>query len=222
MSVMREDEGDRAARAGREGHAVRPQDAAAVAAGPADAARAVLAGLQQSAADAYAAITAADDALRVLAGRRVTAERALRRAAARHAAAARAAAAHARARPGPFAQLATGLRARREWRQQRPVLEAALGAAERQLTMARQVLSAAKADFTAGVSARAEVAATLRRLTAECAAARAQIAAADGGGLLGASRATQPRPRRSGQRDGLLHGTSRRPNVTSIPQTRSR
>jgi hypothetical protein len=148
--------------------------------GPADAARALLAGLQRSAAEAYAAITAADDALRVLAGHRVTAERALRLAAARRQAAARAAAAHARARPGPLAQLSTRFRAGREWRRQRPAIESALAAAERRLTAARQALSAAKHDFTARLAARADAAATLRRLTAECAAARAQIAAADG------------------------------------------
>ena len=143
-----------------------------------DAARAQLATLQRSAAEAYTAITVADDGLRVLATHRVTAERALRLAAARHQAAARAVAAHARTRPGPFAQLATRFRARGEWRREQPALEAALADTQRQLAAARQALAAAKQDFTAGISARAEVAATLRRLTAECAAVRAQIAAA--------------------------------------------
>ena len=146
--------------------------------GAGDTAPVRLAGLQRSAAEAYAAITLADDALRVFAGRRVTAERALRFAAARHAAAARAAAAHARARPGPLAQLVSRFRARREWGEQRPGLEAALSAAELQLTAARQELSAAKSDFTDRLAARTAAAATLRRLTAECAAVRAEITAA--------------------------------------------
>jgi hypothetical protein len=176
MSAMRDDEGDRAVRPGGDGRGGRPEDADG--AGRADTAGALLAGLQHSAAEAYAAITLADDALRVFAGRRVTAERALRFAAARHAAAARAAAAHARARPGPFAQLVSRFRARREWGEQRPGLEAALSAAEPQLTAARQELSAAKSDFTDRLAARAAAAATLRRLTAECAAVRAEITAA--------------------------------------------
>ena len=145
-----------------------------------DAARARLAGLQHAAAEAYAAIAVADEALRVAARHRVTSERSLRLAAGRHAAAARALAAHARARPGPFAQLATWFRAGKEWRQRQPALEAALADAERQLAVARQALSAAKDDFTAQVASRATVAATLRRLTAECEAARAQIVALDG------------------------------------------
>jgi hypothetical protein len=139
---------------------------------------ALLAGLQHSAADAYAAITAADEALRVLAGQRVAAERALRLAAGRHQAAARAAAAHARSRPGLLAQLATRLRAGREWRRQRAALETALAAAGRQLAAARQALSEAKDEFAARLAGRTAAAATLRRLTAECAAARGRIAAA--------------------------------------------
>lgn len=146
-----------------------------------DAARARLAGLQRDAAEAYAAITAADEALRALARHRVTAERALRLAAARHQAASRAAAAHARGRPGPFARLATRFRTDRQWRQQRPELQSALAAAERQLSVARQALSDAKEDFAARLAARATAAATLRSLTADCAAARAEIAGADGG-----------------------------------------
>ena len=160
-------------------HARPPRDASG--AGSTDAARALLADLQHGAAEAYAAITAADEALRAAARHRVTAERALRLAAGRHAAATRAMAAHVRARPGPFAQLASWFRAGREWRQRQPALDAALAAAERQLAMARQALSAAKDDFTARVARRAAAAATLRHLTAECAAARAQIAARGGG-----------------------------------------
>ena len=185
MTDERDDDGDRAAReedgdlAACAQHARPRRDTGG--AGSADAARALLAGLQRGAAEAYVAITAADDALRVAARHRVTAERGLRLAAARHAAAARAVGAHARARPGPFTQLASSFRAGRQWSQRQPGLEAALTAAERQLAMARQALSAAKDDFTARVARRAAAAATLRRLTAECAAARAQIAALDGG-----------------------------------------
>lgn len=186
MPGKRDDDGDRAVcqedgeLAACAGHARPPRDSGG--AMSADTARALLAGLQQGAAEAYAAITAADEALRVAARHRVTTERALRLAAARHAAATRAVAAHARARPGPFAQLASCFRAGREWRRRQPGLEAARTAAERQLAMARQALSAAKDDFTAQVARRAGVAATLRRLTAECAAARAQIAALDSSG----------------------------------------
>lgn len=146
----------------------------------ADAARVRLAGLQRGAAEAYTAITAADAALQVLAGHRVAAERALRLAAARHQAASMAAAVHARARPGPFARLATPFRAAREWRRQRPELESALADAERQLHAARQALSQVKGDFMARLAVRAAAAARLRHLTAECGAALARIAAADG------------------------------------------
>jgi hypothetical protein len=196
MPAERGEDGANAAWAADEGHARPPGDEAGGRGGDggrgdggrgdggrrADAARARLGDLQQSAAEAYAAIAAADDALRVFALRRVAAERGLRLAAARHAAASRAAAAHARARPGPIAQLATGFRARREWRQQQPAFAAALTAADRQLGTARRALSEAKDDFTARLAARAAAAATLLRLTAQCAAERAEIAAADGAG----------------------------------------
>ncbi len=184
MSATHDDDGDRAGYA-EDGdltacarHA-RPTRAGG-GAGRADAGRALLAGLQHGAAEAYAAIVAADEALRAAARHRVTSERALRLAAGRHAAASRAVAAHARARPGPFAQVATWFRAGREWRRRQPALEAALASAERQLAVARQALSAAKDDFTARVASRAAVAAPLRGLTAECEAVRAQIAALDG------------------------------------------
>ena len=149
-----------------------PRDAGG--AGSADAARALLAGLQHGAAEAYAAITAADEALRVLAGHRVTAERALRLAAARHAGGLAGRRPRTRG-PGPARSPSwpPGSAQEGEWRQRRPALEAALADAERQLAAARQALSAAKDDFAARVAARAAVAATLRRLTAECAAARA-------------------------------------------------
>jgi hypothetical protein len=146
----------------------------------ADAARVRLAGLQHGAAEAYAAITAADAALQVLAGHRVAAERALRLAAARHQAASLAAAVHARARPGPFARLATRFGATGKWRRQRPGLESALADAERQLRAARQALSQVKGDFMARLAVRAAAAARLRHLTAECGAALARIAAAAG------------------------------------------
>ena len=97
----------------------------------ANAARARLALLRGSAAEAYAAITSADAALRTLAEHRVAAEGALRHAAARHRAAARAVAAHARVRPGPLAQLATRFRAGRHWRERRTALAAAAADAER-------------------------------------------------------------------------------------------
>jgi hypothetical protein len=164
---------DHAAPAGDGGHARRSGDADD--ARRAEAARARLEDLQHSAAEAYAAITVADDALRVLARQRVTAERVLRLAAAHHQAAWRAAAAHARARPGPFAQLATRFRVGREWRQARPALETALADTERQLVAARQALSEAMEDFAARLAARTAAATTLRRLTGECAATRAQI-----------------------------------------------
>jgi chromosome segregation ATPase len=197
MSAMHDDEGQRAAGAGH-GTTACPGHPAAAGAGPettacprhaadarraetADEARARLADLQLCAAEAYAEISLADDALRALARCRMTAERDLRLAAVRHHAAERAVAAHARARPGPAAQLATRFRARARWRQARPPLDAALADAERQLRAARRALSAVKRDFTARLAVRAAAAARLRRLTAECGAALARIAAADDG-----------------------------------------
>ena len=122
MLAERGQDGDHAAGAADAGRARRPVDGDAgadVDAG-AGAASARLADLQRGAAEAYAAITMADEALRVLAGQRVTAERALRRAAARHQAASRAVAAHARGKPGPLARLATEAGAVRLWRERRP------------------------------------------------------------------------------------------------------
>jgi hypothetical protein len=179
MSMTRDDGGGRVECAG-DGDSERHQEGADDP-GHTDAARALLTSLQYRAAEAYAAIVAADEALRLLAGHRVTAERALRLTAARHQAAVRAVAAHERAIPGPLVQLATQLRAGREWRRQRPALREALADAERQLAAARHGLSEVKHDFTARLAARAAAAATLRHLTAECAAALSQIAAADGG-----------------------------------------
>jgi hypothetical protein len=143
-----------------------------------DAAGARLAILRASAAGAYDAIVAADEALRVLAGRRVAAERVLRHVATLHQVAARAADAHARARPGPVALLASRLRAGREWRERRAILAQALTDAERLLADTRQALADVKQEFAARLGARAEAVAELRRLTGECAAARAELAAA--------------------------------------------
>ncbi len=196
MSAMHDDEGERATGAGHETAACPGHPTAAGAgnetvacaghvrdarrAGNVDEARARLADLQLCAAEAYAEISLADDALRALARRRMTAERDLRLAAVRHHAAERAVAAHARARPGPVAQLVTRFRARTQWRQARTPLDAALADAERQLQAARRVVSAVKRDFTARLAVRATAAARLRRLTAECGAALARIAAAGG------------------------------------------
>jgi hypothetical protein len=145
---------------------------------PPDAAGARLASLRASAAGAYDAIVAADDALSVLAGRRVAAERVLRDVAMLHRVAARAAQAHARARPGPVAQLASRLRAGREWRERRSILAEALSDAERLLADTQQALADVKQEFAARLQARAAAVAELRRLTAECAAAREELAAA--------------------------------------------
>jgi chromosome segregation ATPase len=185
MSATRDDDDELAACAGHHRHARR--------AGSADEARARLADLRHSAAGAYAEITAADDALRVIARRRVTTEQDLRLAAGRHHAAEHAVAAHAQARPGPVAQLATRYRARTQWRQARPALDAALADAERQLRTARQALSEVKHDFMARLAVRAAAAAKLRRLTAACAAARSQIAAAEGNSRPGENAAVSRR-----------------------------
>lgn len=142
------------------------------------AAVARLASLRASAAGAYDAIVAADDALAVLAGRRVAAERVLRHVATLHGVAARAAHAHALARPGPAALLASRLRAGREWRQRRAILAAALADADQLLADTRQALADVKLEFTARLRSRAEAVAELRRLTAECAAARDELDAA--------------------------------------------
>ncbi|HTR91383.1 MAG TPA: hypothetical protein VMI73_06555 [Trebonia sp.] len=137
-----------------------------------------LAALRASAGDAYDAIVAADDALGVLAGRRVAAERVLRDVAMLHQVAARASAAHARARPGPVALLASRLRAGREWRERRSILAAALADAERLLADTQQALADVKQEFAARLAARAEAVTSLRRLTQECAAACEELAAA--------------------------------------------
>ena len=138
----------------------------------ADTARARLALLQDRAAAAYAAITAADAVLRVLAEHRVAAEGVLRHAATGHQAASRAVTGHQRAKPGPLAQLATWFRAGREWRERQAALAAA---AELPLAGPRRTLSQVKAEFAVQLNARAEAVAELRRLTAECAAVLAEL-----------------------------------------------
>ncbi len=85
-------------------------DTAAANATAAGQARVRLAALRDEAAAAYDAIIAADADLRVLAARRVAAERVLRHDAARGEAAARALSAHDRARPGPVTRLAAASR----------------------------------------------------------------------------------------------------------------
>ena len=144
------------------------------------AAGARLAVLRASAAAAYDVIVAADDALAVLAGRRVAAERVLRHVAMLHEVAAGAAAAHARARPGPVAVLRSRLRAGREWRSRRDILAQALADAEQLLADTRQALAEVKDEFAARLHARSCAVAELRRLTGECAAARDELAPAAG------------------------------------------
>src|ERR1700761_6240612 len=143
----------------------------------ADRARVRLASLQVDAAQAYAAITAAEVALRVLAEHRVAAERIARHAAARHAAAARGADTCARARRGVVAGLAGGLQARAEWRAELALRQAALAEAERPLAEARRGLAVAREEFAAQVRAPAEAVTELRRLTAEGGAGRDERAA---------------------------------------------
>ncbi len=144
----------------------------------ADAAGARLALLRASAAGAYDAIVAADDALGVLAGRRVAAERVLRNVAMLHRVASRAAGAHELARPGPVALLATRLRAGSEWRERRAILAQALTDAERLLADTQQAVADVKREFAARLRARAAAVTELRRLTSECAAAHDELAAA--------------------------------------------
>jgi hypothetical protein len=137
-----------------------------------------LALLRASAAGAYDAIVAAEEALGVLAARRVDAERVLRDVAMLHRVATRAGEAHARARPGPVALLASRLRAGREWRERRAILAEALTDAERLLTETQQALADVKQEFAARLLARGEAVTELRRLTEECAAARDELATA--------------------------------------------
>jgi chromosome segregation ATPase len=141
------------------------------------AVQARLTALQACAAAAYDEITAADAALRALARRRVTSERAARHAAAVRAAAARAAAACERDRPRLPADVGSGFRARSRWRARQAELDAALSAAQPPLAAARRALAEIRDEFAAQVQARAEAVTALRQVTAQCAAARAQLAA---------------------------------------------
>src|SRR6266702_2539022 len=120
-----------------------------------DAARTRRALLRGSAAEAHAAITAADADLRALAACRVAAEGILRQAAARHHAAARAVTAHQRPRPGPLVQLVTWFRAGREWRERQAALVAAVADAELPLAAARRTVSRVMAEFAGQANARA-------------------------------------------------------------------
>ena len=143
---------------------------------PADSARARLAALQDEAARVYAAICAADEALRVLAARRVAAERDVRALGATHLAATQAAAAHALDSQGPLARLAGRFRGGSKRRAGQDAIQCLLAGLDGPLTAARLALAQVKGEFTAQLAARAELAATLRGLTAECAAAQEELA----------------------------------------------
>jgi len=136
-----------------------------------------LAALRDRASAAYAAITAAEAELAVIAAERVTAERALRQAVAERTAAAQAAGAHQRARPSVLAQLASGLRAWPDWRQRQAALNTAVTAADQPVTAARRAVAEIREEFAAQVRSRGEAATELRRLTAQCAAVQAELAA---------------------------------------------
>ena len=131
--------------------------------------------LRRDAATVYASVTAAEDTLRALAGQRVAAERSLRAACHRHQAAAKALDEHARAKPGLGASLSTRFRARQDWRATQGALGAALRDRAALVSTAQRAIGEIRAQFAAAVGARAEAAATLRRLTAECAAVQEAI-----------------------------------------------
>jgi hypothetical protein len=131
--------------------------------------------LRRDAATVYTSITAAEDKLRALAGQRVAAERSLRAACHRHQAAAKALNEHARAKPGLRALLSTRFRARQDWRATRGALDTALRDRATLVSTAQRAIVEIQAQFAAAVRTRAEAAATLRRLTAECAAAQEAI-----------------------------------------------
>jgi hypothetical protein len=137
-----------------------------------------LAALRQDAATVYTSIAAIEDTLRSLAGQRVAAERSLRAASHQHGAAVQALEAHARAKPGLRAQLSSRFGAGRAWRARGAEFEAALRDRAAPVDAAQQALAEAQGHFTAAVHAQAEAAATLRRLTAECAEAQERIARA--------------------------------------------
>jgi hypothetical protein len=148
---------------------------------PGDGARARLAALQDEAGVVYEAITVADAGLRLLAGRRVAAERVLRHDASRYEAASRALAAHDRARPTLGRLLATRYRAQDEWQAGRAPLTAALGQVNQDLSVSWAAVTEAKEAFAARVAVRSEAVTELRRLTAACAAVTAEIASLEAG-----------------------------------------
>ena len=135
-----------------------------------------LPGLRQDAAMAYASISGAEDTLGALAGQRVDAERSLRAACHRYQAAAKDLDAHARAKPALRASLSTRFGARQEWRARQGELDTALRDRAAFVSTAQLEITEVQARFAAAVRARAQSAAALRRLTAECAAAQAMIA----------------------------------------------
>ncbi|HXT90470.1 MAG TPA: AAA domain-containing protein, partial [Trebonia sp.] len=131
--------------------------------------------LRHDAGTAYDAITAADDALRALASRRVTAERTLRAAWSRYGTVVNARDAHARAKPGLPALLTARFDARREWQARRAVLDDALRECAMPVDAAQRAVTDLQERFAATVRARAEAVAALRRLTGECAVAREAV-----------------------------------------------
>lgn len=140
-----------------------------------------LTGLRQDAAAVYASITAVEDTLRTLAGQRVSAERSLRAALHRHGAAVKDLEAHARAKPrlrAQLSQLSSRFGTVREWRARQDELEAALRDRAVPVDAAQRELAQVQAQFAEAVYTRQDAAATLRRLTAECAEAQEEIARA--------------------------------------------
>ena len=107
--------------------------------------------LRRDAATAYASITAAEHALRALAGQRVAAERSLRAAWHQYGSVMKAVDAHARAKPGLRASLATGFGAGREWRARRAVLDGALRDHGAPVEAAQRAIAEVQAQFAAAV-----------------------------------------------------------------------
>ncbi|MGH3209278.1 MAG: DEAD/DEAH box helicase, partial [Trebonia sp.] len=131
--------------------------------------------LRQDAATAYASITDAEETLRRLAGQRVAAERSLRAACHQYGSAKKALDAHARAKPRLRASLPSAFAVRREWRAKQAVLADAVRDRAAPVEAAQRAIAEVRACFATAVHARAEAAATLRRLTGECAAAQEAI-----------------------------------------------
>jgi hypothetical protein len=132
-----------------------------------------LPGLRREAAAAYDAITVVEDRLRTLASQRVAAERSLRADWHRYGATLQALDAHARVKPGLLALLATRFRAQREWRARRDSLEEARRGHASVVDSAQWAAAQIQAEFAVAVRERAAASATLRRLSAECAASHA-------------------------------------------------